>query len=257
MATPILRGIGPVLLFSLVGIGVVPRSALAQPPRVQLHLDARGGLEAATLALAQQTASSLIAASAIDIAWRDCGDEKSCGESVYTTVRVQLLPSMKTTDAEVCGETVRDGRSGGAAVLVYVPRLVALTQSMRSGRAGRSNPSLATLEPGHLIGLTVAHEVGHALGLPHARSGVMKARPSVEDVIDLRQSQLGFRPSEAATMRAALAAHEERIADATLDANGGVEVQRRMMAPSEREETAASPPNLSVPDILAPLVTRM
>jgi hypothetical protein len=215
MARPTVVGFGLTLLsFSVVGLGVVSGSAaLAQQARVELQLGARGGLDEATVALAQETAGALLAAAAIDVAWRDCLGQGNCAESPYAVVLVQLLPATKATDAEICGEIVRDARSHVPMVLVYVPRLITLTQVMRSRAAGRSHPALATLDVAHLIGLTVAHEVGHALGLPHAKSGVMRPRPSMDDVIALRGSRLAFTKSEATQMQAAVAAVESTITE--------------------------------------------
>ena len=64
-----------------------------------------------------------------------------------------------------------------------------------------------------MIGLTVAHEVGHALGLPHSPWGVMKARPSIDDVVAFRRGLLAFTPREALQMRTAIATrHDGQVA---------------------------------------------
>lgn len=52
--------------------------------------------------------------------------------------------------------------------------------------------------------MTIAHEVGHALGLPHAATGVMKAKLSVRDVVALRALRLRFTREQAAAMHHAL-----------------------------------------------------
>jgi hypothetical protein len=80
---------------------------------------------------------------------------------------VHLLPIASRTAPEISGEVVREPATNHPSVLVFVPRNVEVTQKIRQSPAGRSNPRLATLAPGHLVGLTIAHEVGHYLGLSH------------------------------------------------------------------------------------------
>ncbi len=59
-----------------------------------------------------------------------------------------------------------------------------------------------------MVGLTIAHEVGHSLGLVHVSSGVMKAQPSLDEIVALRTSTLAFGHKEGTIMRLALARSE-------------------------------------------------
>jgi hypothetical protein len=73
-------------------------------------------------------------------------------------------------------------------------RIAEVTRSIRRSAAGRSSPDLASLAMGHVVGLTIAHEVGHSLGLSHSASGPMRAQAGPEDFIALRRSMLQFPP---------------------------------------------------------------
>jgi hypothetical protein len=168
---------------------------------VQLHVVLHLPIDREDLALARETAQGLLTSAGIGSEWQECSALTSPCDSPNgpNVISVRLLPR-KVTGRPECGHLIRDPKRGTAA-LVYVVRHRELARDIRHSPAGRSHPALSGLKAGHVTGLTIAHEVGHALNLRHARRGVMKAWIDVDDLLALRQARLAFTPDESVRMR--------------------------------------------------------
>jgi len=162
----------------------------------------------ADLVIATDIARSLLASADIIFDWQDCNARGECPPVPNGTVAidVRLVPAGRPGHDDVCGDVVRDPRPRLPVVLIYLAAIDEKVRRLRFGPAGRSNPLISTLQRGHLIGVTIAHEIGHASGLAHSGRGVMKADLGVDDVLALRQSHLTFLEKDRARMKAALAA---------------------------------------------------
>jgi len=190
----------------LLAVLLIPLAAASvEGQAVELRLTTRGGAGDEVLDLASATVRTLLASAGIDATWRDCA-ASVCGDATSRhVVLVLVMPVVKTDSPAASGEFLRDGRTRTPTVVIYLPRLAAVADKMRRMPESRTNPLLTTLEVGHLLGLTLAHEVGHSLGLPHTPLGVMAARPSAREIVELRASRLAFDVRESSRMRLALA----------------------------------------------------
>jgi hypothetical protein len=192
----------------------------AQPPApptftaVQLNVFTHAAVDVPTLDLAKATAGQLLASARVAAEWRHCDAAAgACGQhGVAAPLSVLLMPVLKLARAEVSAEVVRDPSTHEPTVIVYLPNLIERARTVRQSTAGRSSPPLATLQLGHLLGLAVAHEVGHALGLRHERTGVMKARLELDDLLALRTSRLVFTSKHASAPRPTLVARARDVA---------------------------------------------
>jgi len=153
------------------------------------------------LDLARETAASLLRAAHVALDWRDCDASMAlCSDVAHdvASIHVRLVHAISAGHDDDCGAVIQDPRSHIPGVLVYVPAVDDKVLRFRLRSTGRSDPRISTLRRGHLIGLVVAHELGHALGLRHAQSGVMKANLDEDDILALRQSRLTFLAGERA-----------------------------------------------------------
>jgi hypothetical protein len=195
---------GAVLAVSSLWTAACVPAAAAVGAAVELRLLSHSALDAGNLHLAADTATTLLASAGIVVSWRDCGRETCTGAEDAGIVLVHLRPYTKARNRSASGEVVHDSATLAPTVLVYLPTFEELLGAIETGTATRTHPALRSTRIGHLVGMTIAHEVGHALGLPHAATGVMKARLSVREVVALRASRLRFTREQAAAMHQAL-----------------------------------------------------
>ncbi|HEU4892869.1 MAG TPA: hypothetical protein VFT47_15045 [Vicinamibacterales bacterium] len=174
------------------------------PVELDLRVTAHATLDAVELERTSETVQRLLTAAGVLSRWRDCSGAGCRADPGSVAIDVLLLPMTKLTERDVYGEVAHDAITGAPTVLIYVPPIADRVRAIRSSIDGRSNPALATMQTGHLVGAAIAHEVGHALGLRHAARGVMKGRLTVDDALALRTSRLVFTSSEGATMRSTL-----------------------------------------------------
>jgi hypothetical protein len=168
------------------------------------------GLDAATLQRSQRVADELLTRARVQPSWAESALAENPDASDPGEVRILLLPARKASTPDVSGEVAEDRRTRLSTILIYMPRLSDLVRTLHTRPDSRSDPRLSTVDLAHVLGLTMAHEIGHILGLDHARSGVMKAAPDMSDLRQLLDSRLMFQPREVARMGLTLQARAVR-----------------------------------------------
>jgi hypothetical protein len=192
-----------------------PAPAAAADDTIELRVVAHAAVEPRALRLARATVGDLLEPAGARVAWRDCpAEDTGCvGTGGDDAIVVRVVPTRPSTQ-RLCGGVVAGPR--GPVILVFLSCHERLVETLRTRAGARSEPSLATLEIGHLLGLTVAHELGHVLGLAHGPGGVMRRRFDIADIVALRSAGLDFRPAERQRIRQVLLARAaRRIANAT------------------------------------------
>jgi hypothetical protein len=194
------------VLFAVLSFCVVPMDLFSgegtRPVRLDVFDHAR--LDTGDIDLARETVLRLLQSAGVRSGWRECSHGRSCEDSnAPYRINVRLIPTRmapKVVGDFTCGHRLADGTT----ILVYVPCSRDVARGARLSLTARSNPWLASLKTGHVMGLAVAHEVGHVLGLRHSTTGVMKARIDIDDLLALRKSRLSFSPPQAASLRLAM-----------------------------------------------------
>jgi hypothetical protein len=187
-------------------LGAVADTVVVLQVTAELRVSPTNALSDEEFDVAGRTVRALLETAGVRVEWRDCrAAGQDCEGSTRERVgaRVRLRPQAKAADRLVSGEVARD-YLGGPVIVAYLAPHVDLAAAFRFHVASRSNPSLGDIRIGQLVGLTLAHEVGHWLGLPHAPSGLMKARPALEEVTALASQRLAFESQQGSRLRHAL-----------------------------------------------------
>ena len=167
--------------------------------RLRVWTHVAGAVDPADLEGARRQAEAFLATAGVAVDWRDCRQPGACNrrDETASTVTLILTSAMRPT----CGTAQLNAEGTQASLVVSVECVAQAALDLRRRQAARSHPLLSTLEPRHLLGAVVAHEIGHALGLRHATTGLMRARFEIEEVLSLRQGMLAFSTGEASAMR--------------------------------------------------------
>jgi hypothetical protein len=156
-------------------------------------------LDAADRDAARLSADGLLAAAGVTVEWRTCDAAAACSRATDPSPNVTLI--LTSARRRSCGMAALDGRGRSATVLISVPCVTDLVYDVIHGPAGRSEPLLLALQPSHLLGAAIAHELGHVLGLAHAGNGVMRAWLDRGSLLELQRGVLRFTRREAEAMR--------------------------------------------------------
>jgi hypothetical protein len=188
--------------FAFTGVA----AADTRPPQVVIRIYDGTAADGPSRAAAIETAAAIIADAGIHAAWHDCtGDaqQPACTPSRRgreLIIRIMAAPAPGTapgggtTETGAVGGTLRstlgsaviDPATGvGSLATIYMDRIAALAQR-------------TDVAPGAIVGLTMAHEVGHLLlGTPtHGRTGLMREVWTDRELVLGRHADWLFAPSD-------------------------------------------------------------
>jgi hypothetical protein len=187
---------------------IVPADVQAEteqgsPLLVRVH--AETGVPAAYTDRAAHLAARLLTSAGIRSRWLNCTATGAClavDEAAH--VVTVILRRSAVHAPQRCASAARDRHRRASTVLVHMSCIADVVHQIQWSPTGRSHPLLSRLEVDEVLGLVLAHELGHAGGLGHTDTGVMRARLDIDDILAFRSGTLTFTGPEAATLRASL-----------------------------------------------------
>ena len=160
-------------------------------------------MPASTVSGAALVSQRLLGTAGVAGEWSIC-DSGACHANALAHVLV-ILRSQDARQTAVCGWAARAEHDLAGTIIVSVPCVARVAFELSRSAAFRRHPLLAMLRHDDYVGLVIAHEIAHVLGVGHARAGVMRPELLTEDLLALRAGTLEFDPHEAAQLRSGLA----------------------------------------------------
>ena len=178
--------------------------------RVHLYVDAK--VDSSVVGSARRVAEGLLSAAGVPTTW-SIGKQARNAEASSTrpdVVTILRSDGLRLGRDSSCGFAARGEHHVGGSVVVSVPCVAAFAFGLSRSENGR-HPWLATPRHDDLVGVVIAHEIAHILGLRHASAGIMRSGLHVEDVLALRAGKLAFQQQEVPRLRIRLAAAHAHV----------------------------------------------
>ena len=138
-----------------------------------VHVCAETEVDEATLQRATSVAERLLMTAGMDTRWRVCQRNEpsvQAAKDAAPDVVVLLMSRPVGTEPDECGFAHRGTSTVGTA-MASVQCVEAFTMRVARMSSYRSHPLLAGGQSDDMVGVVVAHEIGHLLGLQHRVEG--------------------------------------------------------------------------------------
>jgi hypothetical protein len=188
-------------------LAAAPRATV---PQVSVRTYNKLGIAPGELATALATARAILGGAAIDLEWRECGpcdDPPGPRELI-----VRIVAASPQAEPESLGYSLVDVRQrSGSLATIFASRI-------------ESMAALARVDPGVLLGRTIAHELAHLLigTTEHSTRGLMRARWTTRELERDRPRDWVLSRAEGAHMRRGLVARARgpRVPEIVVAADG-------------------------------------
>jgi hypothetical protein len=178
-----------------------------EPAPLVVHLYVDAGVDPSIADSARRVAEGLLSAAGVASTWW-IGNEAHCAEGpsdrpdVVTILRSDAL---RRGAERSCGFAARAEHNVGGSLVVSVACVADFAFRLSRSR-DPLHPWLVMPRHDDLVGVVIAHEIAHLLGVGHASAGVMRSSLQREDLLALRAGTLAFQQHEVMRLRMGLAA---------------------------------------------------